>query len=384
MNEDQMLLDELKHLKKLSKPDLLQSPLVRCLPERILSTFESRRSSEIIEDVLDFYKLKKPPLNETLYNNTFEALPVSDVVKNLEHFRKFTSRSCVPENGWGTYPAINVCAFLYLQKHAKDIGLPKFILSSVSGNVHERSISDHLYDCFLLSHVNNILHGSFLPIIVVFSMNVSGSKESCAHMVNIIYLPRDNTFHKLFIDSSNITETKDSCRDVNRKYERSERLALERLKDKQENDRLSFKEILCSHNLQKEYGTCGTWSFALTILFLKRWEMIVDGDHAMDVSDWCHRLARKLDREPKTMDKFMDVIFDLKTLINSYIYDMCIKKKKWEPILESISSTNNVKVKRISRALIKLVDLQMNNIYPLFPTKRDHKEHQEVIVLEDE
>jgi hypothetical protein len=236
----------------------------------------------------------------------------------LKNFKLFTSRDyinlCTRKARESTPFIVITTMHLTLLRFRELFKLPEFLYVAVDPAPSEVvNESDYICRSFVLSRINYILHGTYLPILIDV-----GFFNHATSAVFLPYVRGDRvTWVRIFIDSSGLTQTELSI--SYKAYEDSEAIAFDKFKEWmkcQTHNTADLYKVGCVRDIQKHYGTCAHWSTLLMMFFLIHHDVADDRDL---VVKWCSDLAEKTD-ESVIMDRFLDVFLDIRFLFTSYTY----------------------------------------------------------------
>lgn len=260
-----------------------------------------------------------------------------------------------------------IVSYLFLLRHRKELDFPSFIFLTLS---MERSKESHIATIFrglMLSRLYFLLRGRHLPILIPILLS------EVNHATVALYLPidKDNeqtVFYRVFIDTS-ATKVRHDFLQFDLADDAAASLFTQIVSKYQTKSEYSFVKVPCMQNIQKQHGTCALWAFAISLLFLKKWDSIVEiGYPSSQIEHWCTQM--KFVTMTK-MDKYLEILKDIQNLMRSYFFvigDQIVfseVSKPWRKFFEYIMTTETPHLVRITQTLVDLASQEMNQLFPI-------------------
>ena len=197
--------------------------------------------------------------------------------------------------------------FFIIKRFHQQFGLDNFLFCYVNNNSYFS-----IFRQMVQSRLNFMMHGKYLPIIVVFLNK--------RHATSLLLLPThvqgfngNITWHFIHINSNGNNEPwKERFSDIPRGAF-SAYVEFSAFFQHQS----SYKESNCVENIQTSYGTCGSWSILLAIFIFASIESFSSNDdddddteHTDLISKFCKNIAN-VATNPKTLHRFHQCMIDL-------------------------------------------------------------------------
>lgn len=361
-----------------SLADIQQSPLYQSFNIRLRRKIDrqpdiklSLRAIRRVFDITPEYKSTADRMYDAVFKRQENPTTLSKFNKHLAKYGPQTAM-CGPDD-WtstGMIANIPICAFLFLQTHAKSLNLQDFVYAPLYLTVGRPEIlGSTIANLLYQSRVHYIFTKRYVPVV----LNVLFTADNCEHSTTLLYLPKMEqgtvTFYRVFIDTSAITRLKDECQSETRILKESIRMGQEIYMDfcneYQRAAHCEFHNVQCIGDIQKQYGTCAIWSFSLAVLFLSNWKFIVKQKPRF-IESWCTQLTQITYSEK--MHTFMYIMFDLRNLMASYLFDMTTGTSTWKEFIHAFcndTSKNSEQLVKITKKLLKRIQHDMTEIHPI-------------------
>ena len=236
----------------------------------------------------------------------------------------------------GIYDAISFINLFITQKYHNYFNLPEFLITYVAFEDRHNSNVNLILRNLKLSRLNFILNGTYLPIILKFGDNL--------HEIAVVFLPR--FFHNAesdTADQNNITfwqriEINSNgepmsliTSQTNEAFEKYRKFV-----SFQTEKKYKTAIINCQKNIQKDFGTCASWSHFLAVQLLAHYEhFIQQAKESVNqnegvvkiIQDFCEKLSLHLNNS-LAIQKYNEVIVDFMIAVNCSIVTLIGELKK--------------------------------------------------------
>jgi hypothetical protein len=285
-------------------------------------------------DLDDFKDLKEE--NILLSKGTQDACLVLMSKRGVSSSMDLLKYLMVFEN----YKALNLCKFIPIQVIANNYADEKDYVKEEDEYEWEIQMVDDLFEAFMFSRLQYLKSGAYMPIVVNMAMrNLLVSRPG--HSAAYVFLPntKDLSWHRIFIDSSNLTSISNVYKKIFAEAEKSIQLAwtkyVERLSMIQiDQEEFESAPTLCSYDFQGKFSTCTHWSLVMMIHFLYNFQNQRSYLMSSDImTKWCKNLE---DFTRINRDKVMRVIIDFDMSMNTFL-----KKTIFDPLSVSENKEDN-------------------------------------------
>lgn len=239
-----------------------------------------------------------------------------DVNRLYVHQKKDECIARLKTKEYGMYNVLILTNLYIAYKHRHEFGLPDFIPVFLYTNRDnwKMELKKNIETALIYSRTNYVLHNKYIPILIHGSLG-----SPCNHAISFLMIPNDSTnqWYQVLVDSSAASEQLPVCIPLLQETKQVITKAWLDYYDTllfQTHSYESRNERKCSSNIQQAFGTCGHWSFGLSLHFLSMTRSNINPDL---IPIWCETFALIAAQK---QEKFLDIIADFSYILHGYTH----------------------------------------------------------------